>query len=159
MEEIWKDIEGYVGKYQVSNYGRVISLKDRWGNYRRKELKPIKIGGKNNYLQVNLCKDGLLKKILIHRLVAEAFIPNPDNLPIINHKDENPQNNRYDNLEWCDKRYNILYGSALDKVKTALKGKTPWNKGKSLSYVDKLKKGHNMTVRHWKYVDGKRVWY
>lgn len=102
MEEIWKDIKGYEGLYQISSHGRVKSFL----RY-KKILKPIlKTDG---YLCVNLCKP--LKKFSIHRLVAEAFIPNPDNLPQVNHKDEDKTNNHVVNLEWCTQLYNINYGS------------------------------------------------
>ena len=110
MEEIWKDIKGYEGKYQVSNYGNVKSL-----NYHRtgKErlLKPTL--QKKGYLYVSLCKP--LKKFKIHRLVAETFIPNPDNLPQVNHKDEDKTNNYVGNLEWCSLLYNINYGNGIIK--------------------------------------------
>lgn len=97
MEEIWKDIYGY----QVSSLGRV-------RNRFYKILKPS-YRAKNKYPTVKLCVDGEVKTKSIHRLVAEAFIPNPNNLPEVNHKDENPSNNRVDNLEWCTKEYNRDY--------------------------------------------------
>lgn len=110
MEEIWKDIKGYEGLYQISNFGRVKSL-----NYRNtgKEqlLKPAL--NTTGYFCVMLCKP--LKRFLIHRLVAKAFIPNPDNLPCVNHKDENPTNNHVDNLEWCTQLYNVNYGNGIIK--------------------------------------------
>ena len=108
IKEIWRDIEGYEGLYQVSNFGRVKSL-----NYRRtckeKLLKAYK--DKEGYLHVSLCKDGKTKTYSIHRLVAQEFIPNPYNLPQVNHKDENKTNNRVYNLEWCSVKYNINYGT------------------------------------------------
>lgn len=111
MQEIWKDIKGYEGKYQVSNYGRVKSL-----NYRNtgKEqlMKPTL--QTNGYLYFSLCKPN--KKFLIHRLVAEAFIPNPNNLPCVNHKDEDKTNNHVDNLEWCTHLYNINYGTCRERI-------------------------------------------
>lgn len=109
-KEIWKDILGYEGLYQVSNFGRVKSLK--FGK------EKILIPGKNKktgYLQVVLCKENILKTYLVHRLVAEAFIDNPDNLPQVNHKDENKLNNVVSNLEWCDAKYNINYGTAIQR--------------------------------------------
>ena len=122
MNEEWRPIEGYEGLYEVSNTGRVRSLdryvKGKGESYRLqkgKMLSPIK--NKYGYLQVNLCCNGKNKMFLVHRLSAQAFIPNPDNLPEINHKDENPGNNSVDNLEWCDRSYNNNYGTRKDKVR------------------------------------------
>ena len=106
MEEIWKDIDGYEGLYQVSSLGNVRSL-----NYRRlgysKNLTPKT--NRCGRLWVELYKDGVGKPMQIHRLVGLAFIDNPLNLPQINHLDENPKNNRADNLEWCTLEYNVMY--------------------------------------------------
>lgn len=114
MEEIWRDIEGYEGHYQVSNLGRVKSL-ERYMNGRNggksllKEriLKPIK--NNRGYLNVNLSKNRKRKNANIHRLVAKAFIPNPDNKPEVNHVDTNKKNNRADNLEWATTKENIRH--------------------------------------------------
>lgn len=96
--EMWKEIDGYEGRYEVSNYGNVRSL-----NFRQtgmvKNLKPQP--DKKGYLTVGLCKDGGMKWGKIHRLVASAFIPNPDNKPQVNHKDGNKANNCVNNLEWA----------------------------------------------------------
>ena len=102
--EKWKPIFGYDGMYEVSDLGRVRSLK--FGKV--KVLRARK--RRDGYLNVNLCKDGEQKSVLVHRLVASAFIPN-DNIfnNEINHKDENKENNRASNLEWCDSRYNKRY--------------------------------------------------
>jgi len=115
MNEIWKDIAGYEDLYEVSNMGRVRSL--RFGKTRL--LKP----GKNTcgYLQVNFYKDGKKKMFLVHRLVADAFIPNPQGYPVINHRDENPANNHVDNLEWCSQAYNVRYGTGLKRMAMKLK--------------------------------------
>ena len=121
MTEIWKDIEGYEGLYQVSNCGRVKRLagvvKGNWkqGERRQEErvLKPLHC--RLDYQAVSLSKDGKMTHYLIHRLVAQAFIPNPLNLPEVNHKDEKPSNNCVDNLEWCDHIYNNNYGTKVDR--------------------------------------------
>jgi hypothetical protein len=106
--EIWKDIENYEGMYQVSEKGRVKSLNY---NHTKKEkiLKGVK--DKGGYLYVGLWKDGKQTNQLIHRLIAQAFIPNPNNYEQVNHKDENPSNNHVANLEWCDAKYNTNYGT------------------------------------------------
>ena len=117
MEEVWKDIKGYEGLYKVSNFGRVKSLcrKSICGSHyitiKEKILKPSKTGSDRKYLHIILAKDGINISKFIHRLVAEAFIPNPNNLPQINHKDEDPSNNCVYNLEWCDAKYNMNYGT------------------------------------------------
>lgn len=108
VEEIWKPIKGYEGLYEISNWGRVKSLNyHHTGKPRLLRPKVDKYG----YLVVCFCKDGKRKYFFVHRLVAQSFIPNPDNLPQVNHKDENKKNNNADNLEWCTCLYNINYGS------------------------------------------------
>lgn len=109
MEEIWKDIEGYNGKYQVSNLGRVKSLKGS-----EKILKPRV--SNTGYKYVNLCIQGKSKTLKIHRLVAQAFLPNPEGLPQVNHKDEDKLNNNVDNLEWCTREYNCNYGTRNKRI-------------------------------------------
>lgn len=120
----WRPVNGYEGKYEVSNTGMVRSL-----NYNKtgsiQILKPLN----NNlgYLKVRLSG----KSYFIHRLVAQAFIPNPLNLPQVNHKDENKQNNRVENLEWCTAEYNTNYGNG--------------NKGRELKHnkpIIQIKDGH-----------------
>lgn len=117
--EYWKPIPGYEGLYEISSYGRVKSLARRTNNQYGKTdhiLSPGWTHNKQSYLFISLCKDGKRKNYLVHRLVAEAFIPNPGNLPQVNHKDQNRQNNCVDNLEWCDSSYNINYGDRNEKV-------------------------------------------
>lgn len=111
-EEIWKDIKNHEGLYQVSNLGRIRSLY----NYKRNGTNILKPRLKHNYYQIGLRKDSIRKWYQVHRLVAQAFIPNPDNLPQVNHKDENKLNNNVDNLEWCTVAYNNTYGTRLQKV-------------------------------------------
>lgn len=121
MEEVWRDISGYEGVYQISNLGRVkrLPLGKQWP-YRRthNNIRKPKIT-KRGYLSVNLSKGNKVKFYLIHRLVAEAFIPNPNNYPLINHLDENPQNNSVDNLEWCTYYHNCMYGHGREKQKAS----------------------------------------
>ena len=110
--EIWKDIKGYEGIYQVSNMGRVKSL-DRLDNKGRRthgRLLKVKHDG-GGYCQVALSKNGSQKYCKIHRLVALHFIPNIENKPQINHKDENKENNAVDNLEWATSKENANYGT------------------------------------------------
>lgn len=118
MEEEWRDIAGYEGLYKVSNMGRVKSLgngnSNNSNNCKERILKSVK--HKDGYLLIDLCKEGKRKGHRVHRLVAQAFIDNPDNLPEVNHKDENKENNCVSNLEWCDRKYNINYGTRTQKV-------------------------------------------
>lgn len=108
--EVWRNIDGYDGLYQVSNKGRIRSF-HRWRGETPDENGRILRQSKTTtgYLKVELRKDGRKKTKKVHRLVAAAFIPNPDNLPMINHKDVNPLNNNVENLEWCDQNYNMRY--------------------------------------------------
>lgn len=110
MEEIWCPIKGYEGQYEVSDQGRVKSLKYD----KERILKPGRDSG--GYLFVSLCKNGDIKNWLVHRLVAKTFIPNPNNLPEVNHKDEDKANNFVQNLEWCDEKYNNNYGTRIQRV-------------------------------------------
>ena len=100
QNEIWKDAPGFPG-YQVSNAGRVRSF------YR--VLAPDSVKG---YYRVRLYRNGRVSRIYIHRLIAMAFVPNPEGLPQINHKNEIKTNNRVENLEWCTAQYNNTYGTA-----------------------------------------------
>lgn len=118
-QEQWKDIFGYDGMYQVSDLGRVRSLK--YGKVR--VLRTEK--NKDGYLLVGLCKDGKIKHFYVHRLVAQAFIPN-DNIfnTEINHINEDKEDNKVSNLEWCDRSYNLRYNdlnyrriTKIDKIK------------------------------------------
>lgn len=117
MKEIWKEVPNTNGRYEVSNLGRVKSYRDKENP---KILKPYKI--KAGYLYVTLFMPNRTR-FRLHRLVAMVFIPNPDNLPQINHKDENKLNNCVDNLEWCTALYNSNYGTHNKKVGLASRKK------------------------------------
>lgn len=113
--EIWKDIKGYEGLYQVSNLGRVKGL-DRYvkNNHsvryvKERILKPNK--NKDGYFTISFWVNGKMKQYYVHRLVAEAFLDNPNNYPIVNHRDETSSNNNSSNLEWCSYKYNNDYGT------------------------------------------------
>ena len=108
MEEIWKDVVGYEGLYEVSNFGNVRSL------FRYKKQLRWDVAH-NRYATVQLFKNKIGKRLLVHRLVAEVFLPNPGNLPVVNHKDENKLNNNVDNLEWCTQGYNLSYNNGHKK--------------------------------------------
>ena len=121
MEE-WKDIEGYEGLYQISNYGRVKSLgrivKNCRGNDVFKKETFLCVKSKEGcYSRVGLIKNKKMKLFLVHRLVAIYFIPNHNNLPEVNHKDEDKTNPRADNLEWCTEKYNSNYGTGIERKK------------------------------------------
>ena len=125
MEE-WKSISGYEGLYEVSSYGRVKSLEISYIRKNGKmDHKPeIILRPKNNgtgYFTVCLYKNKTHKYYLIHRLVAQAFLPNPDNLSDVNHKDEDKSNNRVDNLEWCSHKYNMNYNDVQKRRSQRMK--------------------------------------
>lgn len=120
MKEEWRAVPGYEGLYELSNMGRVRSL-DRIvrasGVSKRRAFGRVlnPYTNKLRYQYVALSKDGKSKTLSIHRLVANVFVPNPNNYSIINHKDENPSNNRADNLEWCTQMYNVHYGTGMER--------------------------------------------
>lgn len=105
--EVWKPVNGYEGIYEVSNKGRIRTLRTN---------KIVTPKFTKRYCFAKLYKEGKSKQKYIHRLVAEAFIPNPQNLPQVNHKDENPKNNSVDNLEWCTGKYNVNYGTGKQRA-------------------------------------------
>lgn len=132
MKEIWKDIKGYKGLYQISNLGNVKSLKrniklsNQYGAKFKKRVdeKILKQSiNKYGYCSVILSKNNKNKWFSIHRLVALNFIPNPNNYKCVNHKDENKQNNNVENLEWCTYKYNNNYGNRINKVREKTKKK------------------------------------
>lgn len=118
---MWKDISGFEGLYQINNYGDIKSVyrfepnSGRAGMwYKERILKPHL--DKDGYLQVILHRNGKPYTYKVHRLVALTFLDNPENLPCINHKDENKQNNNFINLEWCDVKYNNNYNNRQIKI-------------------------------------------
>ena len=164
MEEIWKPVIGYEGLYEVSNLGRVRSI-DRLVKYSNGQIHLHKgrmlspgLVHKLGYLQVALCNNGKIKHKMVYRLIAEAFLPNPDNLPQVNHKDENPFNKCVENLEWCTIEYNINYGTRTQKaIESNIKNghwdpnmcgldKKEYEKRKRIKYRDR----HNEANRRWR---------
>lgn len=120
IKEEWRPIVGFEGLYEVSNKGKVKSL-----NYSRTKKSRIMKATKysNGYMVVQLCKNKLKIHKSVHRLVAETFIPNPNNYPQINHKDEDKTNNHVNNLEWCTAKYNSNYGTGKYRCVTNKKKK------------------------------------
>ena len=118
MNEEWRPVVGYEGLYEVSSYGRVRSLDkyDSMNRFLRGRILRLFTDGLG-YLRAQLYSNSKRKSFLVHRLVAQAFIPNPDNLPQVNHRDENPSNDNVDNLEWCDGKYNVNYGTRIDRIR------------------------------------------
>lgn len=149
MNETWKDVASYEGLYQVSDLGHVRSLRHE----KALILKPGSSG--KGYLNVRLCRDGKVKALYIHRLVAEAFIPNPLNLPQVNHKDEDKTNNAVNNLEWCTAEYNLTYGTRQtrttkpkERITKPKERTTPKLKGGYAKAVLQYDKSGNL-VKEW----------
>lgn len=133
MEEQWKpiiiekngEVYDYEGLYEVSNFGRVRSCDRISVSGHRLKGKIMKLTvDKTGYVFVALCKNGEQQRFTVHRLVATAFLPNPNDLPEVNHKDENPVNNHSENLEWCTHKYNMNYGTRSERAGRKMKGRT-----------------------------------
>ena len=140
IKEEWKDILNYEGMYQVSNLGKVRSLDRIRRNgvndsdiciQKGQMLKQAKQKA-SGYMFVSLSKNGITKGFTVHRLVAQAFIPNPNRYGCVNHKDENRQNNRVDNLEWCTYKYNNNYGTKIQRYKQTMRS----NCGRKINQYD-----------------------
>lgn len=128
--EVWKDIPSLKGRYQASNMGRIKRIAS--GKIREHILKQFRVG---EYMSVGPSVNNVRVQRRVHRLVAMAFIPNPNRLPCINHKDENKLNNTVVNLEWCDVKYNCNYGTSIIRGSESRKN----NKySKKVEKVDKL---------------------
>lgn len=151
-KEIWKNIDGYENKYQISNFGRVRNCK------KNLILKPII--NKFGYLKINLYSNKKMKTYLIHRLVAQAFIPNPNNLPIVHHKDENPSNPHVNNLEWCTQKHNLNCGNRAKKLSKKVSGKLNGMYGRKgeLSPTYGLKKTEEQKKQMSEVRKGKKTW-
>lgn len=146
---MFKDIPGYENYYFADSNGDVYS-KDRLitvynpkanksFSYMRKGLKLTPHMKKTGYYVVTLCKEGIKNEELLHRIIARTFIPNPDNLPQVNHKDEDKSNNSVLNLEWCTGEYNYYYGSNLERIKNNQKVKSVSQYRSDNSYVNSFK--------------------
>jgi hypothetical protein len=167
---VWKEVKGYEGLYLISDKGEILSLprivKSRnrsgefWRRTKTKFLKAHLRGSNCLYPAVTLTKDGVSKAHSIHRLMATAFIPNPNNLPEVNHKDENTLNYSLDNLEWCDRQYNIEYSKSkrveqwMDSIKIA--------EYKSITYASQItgisRNTINNALKGWAKTAGGFVW-
>ena len=126
MIEEWRSVDGYEGCYEVSSHGRVRSVIRQilsGNHYQTANGKMLKLKELGGYFVIGLKKHNVASTKSVHRLVAAAFIPNPNNLPQINHKDENPLNNHVDNLEWCSPKYNANYGTRNQRLSLALRAK------------------------------------
>lgn len=149
FKEIWVDIKEYEGLYQISNLGKVKSLKRKTTNQHCKENKILKNNfDKDGYLQVRLSKNGKAKTKRVHQLVAEAFIPNPNNFNSINHKNEIKNDNRVENLEWCSVAYNNAYGSrckAINQYDLDNNYVRTWKSAKEIVLTLGFKKAGNIT--------------
>lgn len=122
MQEIWKDIKNFEGLYQISNFGNVRAL-DKYVNSGiknnskvKRKSQMLKLYDKQGYKEVVLTHNNKRHYFKVHRLVAQAFIPNPNNLPQVNHKNENKHDNTVLNLEWCSSKYNCSYGNRNTKI-------------------------------------------
>lgn len=151
MIEEWRQIPGYEGLYEVSSYGRVRSLdryvKSSYGAYRLHKGKVLSSGIRpDGYLIVCLQE----RMFRVHRLVAEVFIPNPDNLPQVNHKDEDKTNNNVDNLEWCDAKYNNNYGTARIRARDTMLEMGHWTGLSRKEYNQKYYQDNKDRKEYWR---------
>lgn len=169
MTEIWKPVKGYEDKYEVSNKGNVRSL--NWKNTGAIRLLYLK-HHPSGYRQVQLFGDGGSKMVCVHRLVAEAFIPNPDSLPQVNHLDYDRTNNRVENLEWCTHSHNMKHSWLNKNRKQRTSWRRKWRKNSTENIIQFTKDGEFVkvwetciSIKHelgynqtsiWECCDGKR---
>lgn len=181
--EQWRSIRGYEGLYEVSSTGKVRRVRHwkrqetsrssrsyRYKQLREMELRPSTSG---RYARVSLCNGKVVKNASVHRLVAEAFIPNPGRLPEVNHKDCDRMNNAVENLEWCNRKYNVNYGDRTAKAMAAIEKKVLcvetgiiYNSGTKAAVANGVHKskislvcnGKRQTAGgyHWKFVEVER---
>lgn len=165
--ELWKDIKNYEGLYQISNYGRVKALeKSVWtGKYFKyyPEIILKLTSDKDGYLCITLHKDGKAKSFKVHRLVAEAFIPNPDNKPTVNHKNGDKTKNYVDNLEWMTNKENTAHARRTGLMKENQYGKNNYMYGKygkdnpnSISVIQIDKNTNNVIKEFYSIIDAQR---
>ena len=138
MKEIWKPIYGYEGYYEISNMGNVKTLKRKkyipknnsYGYIKERKLKPWK--DSNGYMNIDLCKNKKSTRYKVHRLVAETFIDNPENLPFVNHIDFNTSNNKVENLEWVTARGNVMHSFSNGRISVPKNTKFPFKTVKEI---------------------------
>lgn len=133
--EVWKDVKGYEGLYKVSNTGKVKSFQ------RNREKFLSDKYYENGYLRASLSKNKEKKKVLIHRLVAETFIPNPENKPEVNHIDGNKKNNNASNLEWCTRCENVKHA---------------WETGLNENQREKLRNMNPLKARKYEFAEKRK---
>ena len=170
----WKPVPGFEGLYEVSDTGIIVSLPRDYGFGKIHTKTPLKQEVSRGYGRVVLYRDGKRHRLLVHRIVAVAFIPNPNNLPCVNHKDEDRLNNRADNLMWCTPKENTMWGNCRSKISKAVsKPVNQYTKkgclvkrwesmtlaanslGISLSEISKCTRAQNCTAGefYWRYAD------
>lgn len=152
-KEIFVDIKGYEGLYQISNKGNVRSLLFRNKQCALPRIRAIKpFTNDRGYQSVALYKAGTQKRACVHRLVAEAFIPNDERKSVVNHLDYDPSNNKVENLEWCTQRENVLYSAA--RMRHEKKKCRASNTGEK--YISKYY-GHGKLLRYRVYISSKNI--
>ena len=176
--EEWKPIPGYEGLYEVSSFGKVKSCNRYAVNHSKIQFRPERIlkpyQDKRGYRQVALCKDAKITMFSVHRLVADAFIENPDNKPEVDHIDTVPSNNYVWNLQWTTRSENVMNPLTRKHDSDAKKGHQYWgrpltdeekkkisdaHKGKTFSEEHRRKLSESHRGKHWKMEGGKKVWY